>query len=63
MCSRSGEIVWIVGEGPNTKAGEGPAYVAVHETGGWRVETKSTAPRWTGAITCPDCDAKVRHIK
>jgi uncharacterized protein (UPF0212 family) len=58
-CGRSADIVWRIGEGPNTGPGEGPAYVAVHETGGWRVETIQTARRWTGAITCPDCGTEV----
>lgn len=59
-CSRTADIVWVIGEGPNTKPGEAPAYTDVLEDGGWIVETAGTAPRWNGRITCPDCGALVR---
>lgn len=58
-CGRGGRLTWVVGEGPNTRPGEGPAYVDVLEPGPWAVETKETAPVWAGRIACPDCGASV----
>ena len=59
VCTRTADLVWVVGEGPNTQPGEGPAYVDVLEDGGWFVQTQGTKDKWTGVITCPDCDATV----
>lgn len=58
-CNRAAELVWVVGEGPNTKPGEGPAYVDVLEDGGWLVKTAATNKKWTGVITCPACNTPV----
>ena len=55
------ELVWVVGEGPNTRPGEGPSYISVLEPGGWLVETHREAPNWSGRITCPDCGATVKE--
>jgi len=58
-CNRSGELVWVIGEGPNTKPGESPAYTDVMEPGAWQIETQATAPKWRGVVTCPDCGKTV----
>ena len=60
-CGRTGDLVWIIGEGPNTKPGQGPDYVDVMEDGIWKVETKVTVPEWAGKITCPDCATGVKN--
>ena len=54
-CSHSADLVWIVGEGPNTRPGEAPAYTDVQPTGAWIVTTERTTPEWRGTVTCPDC--------
>lgn len=59
-CGRTATLVWVIGEGPNTKPGEGPAYADVLEDGGWVVTTEATAPKWHGRIACPDCGMQVR---
>lgn len=61
-CGKRGDIVWLIGEGPNTAPDEGPAYTDILEPGLWQVETHETRPRWRGRITCPDCSCVVREI-
>lgn len=58
-CGRVATLVWIIGEGPNTRPSEGPAYTDILDDGGWLVATTATAPKWQGTITCPDCAAQV----
>ncbi len=58
-CRKSGDLVWVVGEGPNTKPGQAPDYVDVQEAGDWLVETANTAPNWEGAVVCPQCNSEV----
>jgi hypothetical protein len=54
-CGKTGDLIWVIGEGPNTKPGEGPAYTDVQDAGDWVLSTSGTAPRWSGMIACPDC--------
>lgn len=60
-CKTTGEIVWVIGEGPNTKQGQPPDYVDVLEPGVWQINTTATAPVWQGQIICPTCKETVRH--
>jgi hypothetical protein len=60
-CGTSGEIVWVVGEGPNTEPGQAPDYVDVLDAGIWNVKTTATAPVWQGQITCPTCNETVKQ--
>ncbi|MCP3971886.1 MAG: hypothetical protein GY717_16500 [Rhodobacteraceae bacterium] len=54
-CGNSAEVTWIVGEGPNSKPGEGPAYISALDDGHWSVETQGAAV----TILCPDCSTRV----
>jgi len=58
-CGRTGTAVFVVGVGPNTKAGEGPAYVTLKDAGGWAVEETSAHPFFAGRLTCAGCGAEV----
>ena len=58
-CAKTGDLIWVVGEGPNTKPGEGPAYVDVQDAGDWIVETVATQKKWLGKISCPACKTTV----
>jgi len=60
QCKRSADMVWIVGIGPDTPAGGAPAYVAVHDSSDWLIETTETEPRWQGVARCPECGATVK---
>jgi len=62
-CSRAEEMIWVIGEGPGTKPGQGPDYVDVMDAAGWVVTTVGTAPYWQGEIKCPVCDGVVREVK
>jgi len=56
-------MIWVIGEGPGTKPGQGPDYVDVMDAAGWVVTTVGTAPYWQGEIKCPVCDGVVREVK
>lgn len=58
-CAKRAELVWLVGIGPNTKPGEGAAYVQILDPGPWLEQTTNTAPAWHGTLTCPACGATV----
>ena len=58
-CTKRAELVWLVGEGPNTKPGEGAAYVQILDPGPWQEQTTNTARAWHGTLTCPACGATV----
>jgi hypothetical protein len=58
-CARTGEIVFVVGIGPNTQRGQGPAYVTLKNPGPWRVEEITARPFFAGRLVCPDCGAEV----
>jgi len=55
----TGEVIWLIGEGPNTKPDEAPAYTDILDPGPWRLETAATTPTWHGNVTCPACNATV----
>ena len=58
-CGKAGDVVFVVGIGPNTKPGQGPAYVTLHDAGPWVVEETSAHPFFAGRLFCPDCGAEV----
>ena len=58
-CGKSGEVVFVVGVGPNTRPGEGPAYVTLQDAGPWVLEETSAHPFFAGRLSCPDCGAEV----
>jgi hypothetical protein len=60
-CKTSGDIVWIIGEGPNTEPGQKPDYVDLLEPGIWLAETTATTPDWRGKISCPACAETVKQ--
>lgn len=60
-CGKSQMIQWVIGEGPNTKPGQGPDYTDVMDSGDWQVQTTQTAPIWHGEITCPHCSHIVKR--
>jgi hypothetical protein len=60
-CGKTATVTWLVGEGPNTKQGDGPAYLSLEDAGPWTPKTEAAHPFWTGHLICPDCGAQVLH--
>ena len=60
-CGKTGEIVWIVGVGPNTGK-KGPAYKTLKKSGPWREEALQKRPFWAGKLICPDCGECVKQV-
>ena len=58
-CGATGRVIWVVGSGPSTRPGDGPAYVSLKDTGPWIAETETRHPFWQGRLICPDCGAEV----
>jgi len=58
-CGKRGAAVFVVGVGPNTGPGEGPAYITLHTAGPWQVEEITAHPFFAGRLLCPDCGAEV----
>jgi len=58
-CGKTGEVVFVVGIGPSTKPGQGPAYVTLRNAGPWVVEEIAARPFFAGRLFCPDCGAEV----
>ncbi len=58
-CGKVGEVVFVVGVGPQTRPGQGPAYVTLKDPGPWQVDKISAHPVFAGRLTCPACGAEV----
>jgi hypothetical protein len=61
-CGKTGEVVWIVGIGPQTQRGDGPSYKTLDDAGPWRAETTEEHPFWAGRLFCPDCGEIVKRV-
>ena len=61
-CDKTGDVVWIVGIGPASRAGEGPVYQSLDDAGPFRVEPTETHPFWAGRLYCPDCGEIVKRV-
>jgi len=52
-CGVHAGLSWVIGEGPNTRPGEGPAYISALDSADWRAE-----PNGRGVtIHCTVCGA------
>ena len=60
-CGKTGEIVWIVGAGPNTGQ-KAPAYRVLKKAGPWREDAEQERPFWAGKLICPDCGECVKQV-